>query len=82
MIAIDVWLFIAGGFALYTLGFFTAAILSVGGRSDVECECSLWKKKYADLLNKLKDADETIYTLSEEKANLKDSVTFYEKETL
>lgn len=69
------------------IGYFIASLCFVSSTSESE---SYWTQQYflereshrgtiKKYLNKLKEADETIHKLSEEKANLQDSLTYYKE---
>lgn len=90
MIAIDTVLFIIGGLVLYMIGFFTAALLGSAKIGDSQQAESYWRQQYflqkeshagsvKKYISKLKEADETIHKLSEEKANLQDSIKYYQE---
>ena len=72
------WLFLVIPLSA-TIGFLFSSMLCVGGRDDLHRDCLFWKQKYTELLWKLKQADHTIYGLSEEKANLQDCLTLYKE---
>lgn len=88
MISIDVYLFVAGGFALYTIGFITASFLGGAKIGDAQQSESYWRQLYQlerdshngtqkRYISKIKEAEKIINDLTEENANLKDSVTAY-----
>ena len=90
MIAINTILFIGFLFGMYCVGFLTACILGSSKIGECEMNENYWRNQYflekeshkgsiKKYLNTLKEADQTIAKLSEEKANLLDSVTYYKE---
>ncbi len=61
-------------FAGFIVGIFFISFLTGGERADV----TLYESIIMDLHKQLEEANETIFTLSNEKANLQDTITILE----
>ena len=90
MIAINIWLLIVMYFFVLIIGYMTAWFCGKCKVAEAEMDKNYWKREYflekeshkgsiKKYLNKLLEADRTILKLSEEKANLSDSISYYKE---
>jgi len=71
MEVVTIFLLVSAGFIV---GIFFISLLACGERADV----TLYESIIMDLHKQLDEANETIFTLSNEKANLQDTITILE----